>query len=455
MKRLLLLCSAMLMLAACTQENDFGNKPTYKVDYSGVEVTESTLSVEQAMNNMNFVYRNFEGKEHKIRKIRKVEMLTTGNLRPTSLTRSGLGEDAEDQPLAYVVNFEEEAGYAILAADAQLPPIIMLGDEGNFSTQNYLEFLQRTETRSGDSDFDPSNVQDLQYAIVTNSLILPGGDHTFNPEAGCMDTTILVKCWPLVKTKWGQYAPYNHYAPLEEGCGNKSVAGCVPVAVAQILASVAYHHNYRTAYSATDAAGTTYSADWITLSKIIDADTVKYYSSQLTPGALKVAELIRAVGVSVDATYRCYDHNGTSSNINQAANLFSSLNLAESVSIIDFSKEDARSMIVNDLRPVYTRASSGGDYGHAFIMDGWMTMEYTKQVITPPMTSPTIDLKHYQFDLVHVNFGWDGRCDGYYIPRQFDTSQIKFDEWADENDIPSVSYDYNYNLSIQQIKLQN
>lgn len=453
MKRLLLLCSAVLLLAACTQENDFGNNPTYKVDYSGVEVTESTLSVEQAMNNMNFVYRNFEGKDHKIRKIRKVEMLTTGNLRPSSLTRSGLGEDAEDQPLAYVVNFEEEAGYAILAADAQLPPIIMLGDEGNFSTQNYLDFLQRTETRSGGTDFDPSNVQDLQYAIVTNSLSFPGINPSDRPTPmEGRDTTILVKCWPLLKTKWEQDSPYNHYAPIIDG--KKCPAGCAPIACAQVIAALAYHQNLRTNFTASDTHGGPFTTDLLHINRIISADTTRYYSWQTTPGALAVANLIRAVGAHIGTNYSPMSSRAPSQRV---AALLTQLGCKNIVFTNEFTNEDIYDMIVNNFLPVYMQASSltpdeEENACHAFVLDGWLAMEYEKFVIIPPYgIPPTIDINRIQFDLVHVNFGYGGDCDGYYIPGAFDMTETEFDEWADEGDYASDIMSRNYNFDIWQI----
>lgn len=55
------------------------------------------------------------------------------------------------------------------------------------------------------------------------------------------------------------------------------------------------------------------------------------------------------------------------------------------------------------------------------------------------------DYNRSQFDLVHVNFGWNGSCDGYYIPGTFDLSTGEFDEYTEENDaVGTKPYIYKY-----------
>lgn len=57
------------------------------------------------------------------------------------------------------------------------------------------------------------------------------------------------------------------------------------------------------------------------------------------------------------------------------------------------------------------------------------------------------DNVQHKFDLVHVNFGWNGTCDGYYLPGAFDTTSNEFNEYAESNDIDVIrSYDYSLNV---------
>lgn len=53
-----------------------------------------------------------------------------------------------------------------------------------------------------------------------------------------------------------------------------------------------------------------------------------------------------------------------------------------------------------------------------------------------------------QFDLVHVNFGWGGSADGYYLPHAFDISDSEFDDYHEDNDIVNNT-NINYNLLVK------
>ena len=58
------------------------------------------------------------------------------------------------------------------------------------------------------------------------------------------------------------------------------------------------------------------------------------------------------------------------------------------------------------------------------------------------------------FDLVHVNFGWGGQSDGYYLPDAFDLNADKYREYAEMYD--SESYmSYVYDLDVQYVIFQS
>ncbi|MFR6556742.1 MAG: Spi family protease inhibitor [Alistipes putredinis] len=52
-----------------------------------------------------------------------------------AVTRSEATADVED--LLYIVNFENEAGYAILGADDRLEPVYAVVDEGSLTTEDF------------------------------------------------------------------------------------------------------------------------------------------------------------------------------------------------------------------------------------------------------------------------------------------------------------------------------
>lgn len=439
---------ALLLLSACSNEELLSETSNqYNVDFGDTKVTESTLSVTQALNNMNFVYRNFDKEQQKERRIKRVDLIKSSNLR--SATRSG---NTEDLPLAYIVNFDNEAGYAILGADDRMPPIIMLGDEGNFSTENYLEFLQKSETRSGNNEVDVTNPHELQYAMVTNA-VTPGVNlNSLVPISPILspahDTTMVFKCWPILKTKWGQRAPYNNFVPYDPIYSSlRSAAGCVPIATSQLLSAVAYHHNhiFRTSISEN------FDVDWVEIINTIQ-NTPSFHSTDTSDGAVAVGNLVAAVGEFLETDY---SYSGSTASTSDVPSLLLHLGF-DHASYGAFSKDDAYEMIVNKMYPYQTRATgvdgSGKALYHSFVLDGWLRLEYSKNtfyVEDSTAINPSLGeilSQQRRFDLIHVNFGWNGSCDGYYTPGAFDLYASEFWEYNEAWDIYNPSnavYDIN------------
>lgn len=444
MKRFCIFASVVLFAISCNYEDNIVVKDEVKAESK--LIVDGKISLEKAIANVDFVYKNIGGHTDKKRKIKSVELLTSANV-SNNCTRAS--QNGEDSPVAYVVNYENNEGYAILAADAHFPPVISIGDEGNFSTSDFIEFTQNVSTtRSGDNI---NSAQEVQYALINNSLLLPPIDFGGLNFMG-VDTTVMFKCLPLVKTKWNQGSPYNYYAPIDESYNAKSLAGCVPVAGAQVLASLCYHHNWRPTTQISDE----YSIDWYTLNRLIFADKYKFDANDFSYDAKAVASLIRAVGDNIGAEY---SYNGTSAFTSSLGMTYEQLGMTSttygnSSSFTPVTTDDIFDMIVVENYPVNARSTSStaGGGGHSFILDGWLRLEYSiLGVSSGDSSSPAFtrdDNFQYNFDLVHINLGWGGMCDGYYLPGAFDLTQDKYREFAEEDDIDAYdAHVYDLNVS--------
>ena len=69
-----------------------------------------------------------------VRRVKSVTTVSPEALSPGG-TRSEATADVED--LLYIVNFENEAGYAILGADDRLEPVYAVVDEGSLTTEEF------------------------------------------------------------------------------------------------------------------------------------------------------------------------------------------------------------------------------------------------------------------------------------------------------------------------------
>lgn len=420
-KRLFYLFGFLVAFSSCVNDLDYPVYPELGGEYESLE---TFVSFEQAISNADFVYKNIDGNHR--RKIQDVGLLTRSALSPS--TRSS----EDDEPLAYVVNYSDNQGYAILAATDELPPVLALGDEGNFSMNNFVEYVSGGGTRTGNAILSPE--QELQYEIVNNSLNLIVGP---NINYGTyVDTAILMKCMPLVPVKWNQSAPYNMYAPKE---GNVScLAGCVPVACAQTLATLCYRHNFRPSVEINE----NYLVDWYTINNLICADTVKYASYQDTPGSRAVATLIRSIGEEIDAEYGVEE---TPAYMSDAVDLYEKLGLRNVRAKYNSTPSTLDSLFLNIVDknyPVDCCASRTAEDGklkrHCFNVDGWLRLQYTHSSLEGvSVGGETIfreEKRQRMFDLLHINLGWGGSCDGYYLPGSFDLSSNEFGEYDEEND---------------------
>lgn len=439
-KLYLFLLVALFGAVSCVNDSDEFNADSYDDNFAFVS-SEEGVSLKQAIGNADFIYKDIEGGKYKKRNVESVNLLTSSNFN-RGVTRS----NAEDEPLVYVVNYENDGGYAILAATEKLPPVIMLGDEGSFSTEQFLDYVN-DETKLSDEDAITS-ANEMQYILVNNSLVAPPAGLFPPASAITVDTTMILKCLPLVKTKWNQGAPYNKFAPLDSS-GNICLAGCVPVASAQTLAALCYHHNFRP----TIDIHPDYPVNWRKISYEIYSDIVKYSYNDNTSGSNEVANLIRAIGAEIDADYGADATSGYPSKI---ADLYEKLGMTyvELLPKQDVTNDMLFDMIVDKNYPV---ECSAGRYDeedevsrHYFNIDGWLRLEYTslnfevEDYTQPAVTNPT----QTQFDLVHVNFGWGGSSDGYYLPGAFNISSSAYDQYYEENDIVNNT-NRNYNLSVK------
>jgi hypothetical protein len=444
MKKVLLLFCALVVLNACTNEYEQSTiSPDIDDEY---QLSESFVPFEQAIGNADFLFRNIE-KERK-RKIQDVRVIKTSDI--SGVTRSS----NEEEPLAYVVNYQNNDGYVILSATTELPPIIAIGDNGNFSLDQFVDYMSGNTTRSDGNSLCPE--QEFQYEIINNSLNLRKSNIVIGPilpPRNTRDTTIVLKCMPLIPVKWGQGDPYNRYCYNEEN--ELCPAGCVPVACAQTLASLCYHHNHRPS-NQIDAS---YPVDWYVINKLIVADTIRYSSGMDTPGVRNIANLVRGIGAKANATYTTSGTSVTDNNIHRVIDMYEECGL-QNVNLV--TNDDPNvvnylfSNIVNNNYPVdcYARRlkEDGTTTGHCFNADGWLRLQYTQSIIDNITVDGTTiyrdDYKQYSFDLLHINFGWNGAADGYYLPGAFDLTSDEFGGYREDEDI-DVDMDRNYNLRVR------
>lgn len=278
--------------------------------------------------------------------------------------------------------FSADDSFVIVSADDRVTPILAYSNEYPFMTENMPDNVSYWMT---------SLDAKIQYAIdndiAASKEITSEWDSLkrgVKPEDKNRNSVA-----PLVMTQWNQNVPYMNMCP------GGSVAGCVAVAMAQVMkywecprqgeGSHSYEENdYGTI--TVNFANTIY--DWDNMIAKPDAS-----STQAQQNA--VATLLYHCGVSVDMNYSPQGSGAYPSDIEYALESYFGYN----TELHDAYKEDYTDsewlgLLKTELdaaRPVLYSGWDVNNAGHCFVCDGYDENDY-----------------------FHFNWGWGGYCDGYY-----------------------------------------
>ena len=186
---------------------------------------------------------------------------------------------------------------------------------------------------------------------------------------------------PLIKTAWGQGDPFNKLCPWKK-TEEKSVhdlAGCGPVAMGQVM------YYYRHPQMAPDK---TFAYQWTKMFTVLDeyVDATQIF---------EVGKLLNDCGQSAFTKYG-EQRSGTNA-LKMLVALKRHYGYSRYMRLVKRTQRtdhEWHRMVEEELtagRPVVMCARKAGKGGHIFIIDGC------------------------KGDKVHVNFGWKGKDDGYYL----------------------------------------
>lgn len=317
---------------------------------------------------------------------------------------------AAQDPAFYVVS-RSGGGFVIVAGNENVQPVLGFSFENEFKVEGM-----------------PANVRWWMEQLRNQGLTVAPAtaevrrqwDFFENTKAALPEGGISGEYLGSRTVSWDQSEPFNYYAPQVTGQSTKSVTGCVPLAIAQIMTwhgdsnapsgsgtVEEYTYNPETGGSFTISPhdlGTVYR--WKDLKA---CDTWEdFYTSYptMTDLGYNVAQLVYDIGTILQVEYnnsKSGEGTGTGGNLSLLSRLVTMMKYnkgAYTLSRNDCSAGKFLSMFLDEiaLRPVYYSGS-----GHAYIADGFAT---------------------YNGDqVIHFNLGWGGYCNGYYYYDNTDTDE--------------------------------
>lgn len=344
----------------------------------------------------------------------------------------------------YIVNFAGESGFAVLAAQRTMStPVFCVTEAGALTSEDLILAIQRLDdtsepTRTGFSE-DTEFVPTLLAASIMNQMSEngdPSGSDGNEPDTDDEDTSgendgedgggfpggggissqIVLKVGPLLKTKWHQGAPFNKFQE------NGYSAGCVAVATGQILT----YNKFGT------AGGRTF--DWDSLETVChytqyidDIEDEDRVESSPASDAL-ASDFMEFLGLKGNCNIQ-YGPDGSGAYADGAKRTLENFGYGGLSKRYGFGSGDIEKVLeqLEEQLPVYVDGSGKvysyeeDEYvnsGHAWVIDGVIVRQFVR-----PATGQIFD----EQNIFHVNWGWEGDCDGYYDEGVFDTT--------DRNDI--------------------
>lgn len=287
----------------------------------------------------------------------------------------------------YVFNTGDNSRYVIVAGDDRAETILAYG-EGAVDMGNLPEGMQfLLELYKGQLDYlhaHPEYVVNKAPRYASSSVS------------------------PLLSTKWNQGEPYNCMCPMDNG--KRSVTGCAATSMSMVFHFWQYPerinttipgYTTKTKHIEVEALSPT-SFDW---SYMLNSYTNGSYNNVQSNA---VGKLMRYVGQAEKMDYTSQSSGASIVNMLNTVMLFGydqdayvHMKMDDETGDVYFNDEEWAANLQYELnagRPIVYVGNSADGSGHAFNVDGYDAAR----------------------DAFHVNFGWGGNYNGYYVLNAFD-----------------------------------
>lgn len=371
MKAFYYIIAAMMALVGCTSEDPiFNDKPHTGKSFK--------ISKEKAVKIANEWIDDICGVSTRSnpRIVSNVEAIIDDNV-----TRCG--DDTTDT-LLYIVNFQNEQGFAIVGAHSKAKPVYAVSDNSNFTIdentpeeiKNFFALAKKNAKESRESHTTMLSDSDIFIPIT--------------PDPG----TQLPPVKPLISLHQSKIGPTKYYSKyVINRAGEPALTNCVPIA---IEIAMSYHKWPNTLEG--------YDFNWTSMNEGSDDDGIarmlailsskKYcnleHNSDTTLGTADsrwIPFVFRNCGYNIETSwYNSFEHITLNELVNHLQNI--------------------GPIIING-KSHYFLTDNGQKNGHLWVLDGYMNK------IVPIQTGPYFGwiTNHYY----HCVWGYNGSCNGYYL----------------------------------------
>lgn len=441
-----LLTATMALCFSCQQADvDYlGEKQiTQEVELKQIPLEEALETLENFLSeNESDMYPTRSGSARKIANISTYYKAGELNATGTRTTQ------ASDIPDAYLINFADGEGFAVLGANNAVADIVAVTEKGQIQDDlqvvlsTYYTEVDDASEEDGDDLYEISEdsigwrcdedddfyagaiittnfvTECIKVAIEqpTNTTVIVDENVSNNPAT---ESAKYVTKAPMLRTNWGQGSPYNKYCKRQNLIfqWKSAQTGCSTTAMAMIVAQNEYPQTL-----------------------IVNGDTMDWYQMKTIPdagylseeGKDDVAMLMATIFANVNKVATKKFTLITPKQIEKRMKEFGYANVVRHCSS-DFTESfiAATSDMLALNKPVFISAiPKQWDKGHSWVIDG---AKYSSE-----------DQNRY---LLHFNFGWEGQSNGYFSTTCLNPAKAEEYDYSDkDNTEKNRPYNWHFRL---------
>lgn len=377
------------VLASCSQE--------VPIEISDLSIGESDefqeefhISRDEAIDIALESMRGFEYETRsKSRKVSSVRMFSPVKGGIASYTRSSQTEGSVDY---YIINFEDNKGFAVVSNDNRVRPLRAISPEGKLDMTDTIENKGLAAFFTSLPPVNPDSI----YVIGTNPNF-PGRPNT--PEYKLLVSPLLDRS---VQT-WSQGYPYNYYC-------NGSPVGCTALSCAQVMSFMEWPLSY-------------------------DGVRFNWKEIKLNPYSDGLAKLLAQLGQPQNLAMM-YGENASGAYFENTVRTFRNLGYKEPI-LSKFSIATAIDYLMAG-QPLIMQGRSNNQpgAGHAWVIDGLYYVKGVDMVVSPGQKQEP----HYY---PHCVWGYGGRSNGYFDVSDMTIGKTKVhtEDYEDGNVLSGYYYD--------------
>lgn len=331
--------------------------------------------------------------------------------------------------LMYLVNFNQNNGFAVLSANRQLnEDIYCITESGNISKDDFADSFNCIAAATTKSNVYAIEDMDEQFEeigsaiiprLIVSAMLYDLADEELS--APIIETKLPHyksenAYGPWLETKWKQTGPFNDLTDrTPENLHNDDdwPCGCTTIAAAQII-------NYHKIPVHPVFNGV--KCNWDTLGTIYNYKKYKYAGSESAQN--QAANFLYVIG-SKDYCNTEYTATSGGAYVIDAKRAFKNLGYNDLNRRIGCTDNDIERIIdhIKLKKPVMMSgftSNADGYVGHTWVIDGT------------------------DGNYLHINWGWNGDCDGYFVKGNFNTKKTRQDSGMDFDGSPYANFNFTW-----------